>query len=383
MFKRLVSAKEAEKALLGICGPILRTESLNLSSCRDRVLSSDIISPADLPPFCRAAMDGYAVVAARTRGASSNSPIYLDDARRIRTGQAVEEPHDAVVMLEDAVLRAGLLEVSAEAHRFKNVSQVGEDIKKGEVVLSRGHRLRPPDIALLTALGLQSVQVYERPRVAVIPTGGELVKPGSRPLLPGEAYEINSIMARLYLELWGASADRDEIVPDDPESIRRAIEGRRDADLILLIGGTSVGERDFAPQVLADAGELLVHGVRIQPGKPTAVGTVGKRPVVCLPGYPVAALAALYLLVRPAVKIMAHLDGRPPVTSARLSQKVASRPGYLSIVRVALNHGQAAPIMTTGAGILSSVARADGFVAVPEEIEGLEAGEVVEVNLFE
>jgi molybdopterin molybdotransferase len=383
MFKRLVSAEEAEKALMRVCSPILRSEPLTLSNCQDRVISSDILSPSNLPPFRRAAMDGYAVVAADTRGASSGSPIYLDNARKIRTGQAVDEPYDAVVMLEDAVERAGLLEVAAEVHRFKNVSQVGEDIKKGDVVLPQGHRLRPPDIALLAALGLHSVQVYERPRVAVIPTGGELVAVGSRPLLPGEAYEINGIMAKLYLEQWGASVDRHEIVPDDPESIRKAIEGHQDMDMILLIGGTSVGEKDFAPKVLAEAGELLVHGVRIQPGKPTAVGLVEGRPVVCLPGYPVAALSALYLLVRPAVKKMAHLDDKPPATSARLSQKVASRPGYLSIVRVALNNCQAMPIMTTGAGILSSVARADGFVVVSEEIEGLVAGETVEVNLFE
>jgi molybdopterin molybdotransferase len=153
--------------------------------------------------------------------------------------------------------------------------------------------------------------------------------------------------------------------------------------MVVLIGGTSVGERDYAPQVLDEMGELLVHGVRIQPGKPTSFGQVDGKPVICLPGYPVAALAALYLFVRPAVKRMAHLPEDQPVHLARLSRKIASRAGYESIVRVALKGGEAEPIMASGAGILSSVARADGYVVVPEELEGLEGGEEVEVNLFE
>ncbi len=225
--------------------------------------------------------------------------------------------------------------------------------------------------------------VYALPKVAIIPTGGELVDIGARSLEPGEAYEINGLMARLYVEMWGGAARKREIVPDDPEKIRQAIEAEQDADMIIIIGGTSVGEKDYAPRVLAEAGELLVHGVRVQPGKPAAFGVVAGKPVVCLPGYPVAALSDLYLFVRPALLKMAHLDDTLPKTRARLTRKIASKPGYLSIVRVALQDGEAEPIMVSGAGILSSVARADGFVIVPEEQEGMEAGETVEVNLFE
>jgi len=153
--------------------------------------------------------------------------------------------------------------------------------------------------------------------------------------------------------------------------------------MVILIGGTSVGEKDYCPQVVDDLGELLVHGVRIQPGKPTSFGRIGGKPVICLPGYPVAALSALYLFIRPAAKRMAHQPVEQPVKRARLSRKIASRPGYESMVRVALRGEEADPIMASGAGILSSVARADGYVVVPEELEGLEAGEEVEVNLFE
>jgi molybdopterin molybdotransferase len=291
--------------------------------------------------------------------------------------------YDAVMMLEDARLRESTLEVTAQLHAYRNVSRTGEDIRQGETVFSQGHTLRPPDVALLSALGIGEVQVYEKPKVVIIPTGGELVAIGSRALGPGEAYEINGLMARLYAQRWGALAEKIDIVPDDEGLVREAISANLHADLIIIIGGTSVGDKDYAPRVLSEMGELMVHGVRVQPGKPTAFGVVAGRPVVCLPGYPVAALSDLYLFVRPALQKIARRSDALPKVSARLARKIPSRPGYLSLVRVALKDGQAEPIMISGAGILSSVARADGFVVVPEEQEGLEAGENVEVMLFE
>ncbi len=295
----------------------------------------------------------------------------------------VPEGFDAVVMLEDSLLRGDILEITAEVHAYKNVSQIGEDVRQGDVVFREGHRLRPPDVALLAALGVNEIGVYVQPRVSIIPTGGELIPIGSRSLLAGEAFEINGLMTELYVEKWGGAARKRDIVPDDLDRIREAVESSLDADMIIIIGGTSVGERDYAPRVLAEVGELLVHGVRLQPGKPTAFGMVDSKLVICLPGYSVAALSDLYLFVRPALKKMAHLDDGLPTICARLAGKIASKPGYLSVVRVALRSGEAEPIMVSGAGILSSVARADGFVIVPEEREGIEAGEMVEVHLFE
>ncbi len=383
MFKRLSGAEEARRILMERCHPIIRTELIALEASTGRVLSEDTISLTDLPAFNRAAMDGFAVRSADTRGAGPMVPIYLENARKVRTGMAVPEGFDAVLMLEDGSLRGNVLEVTAEVHPCKNISRTGEDIRRGDVVLKEGHRIRPPDIALLAALGFEEVAVYSKPRVAVIPTGGELVPRGARPLQPGEAYETNGLMARLYIEKWGGKATQSDIVPDDPSQIRTAIESNLDNDMIVIIGGTSVGEKDYAPRVLAKAGELFVHGVRVQPGKPTAFGAVGGKPVVCLPGYPVAALSDLYLFVRPALKKIANLRDDQPKVMAKLAGKVASKAGYLSIVRVALKDGEAMPIMVSGAGILSSVARADGFVIVPEEREGMEAGEMVEVHIFE
>jgi len=369
--------------LIDLCTPVRRTESLPIAECIDRVVCKDIASPIDLPGFDRAAMDGFSVRSKDTRGASSSSPVYLQDFVPIRTGMAVPEGFDAVVMIEDSLLRGRTLEIAAEVHPHRNVSRIGEDIHSKDIVFKEGHRLRPPDISLLASLGLREIMIYARPKIAIIPTGSELVPIAARSLLPGEAYETNGLMAELYVEKWGCKALKSDIVPDDPLRIRQAMDCARDADMIIIIGGTSVGEKDYAPNVLAEAGELLIHGVRVQPGKPTAFGTVRGTPVVCLPGYPVAALSDLYLFVRPALKKMAHLNDSLPKFTVRLARKIASRPGYVSVVRVALKDGEAEPIMVSGAGIMSSVAKADGFIIIPEEREGVEGGEMVEFRPFE
>ncbi|MFZ3149243.1 MAG: molybdopterin molybdotransferase MoeA [Methanothrix sp.] len=383
MFKRFCGAAAAKEMLLDRCLPLQRTQILQNAQAAGRVLSQDIASPVNLPGFDRAAMDGFAVRSADTRGAKPNAPIFLDNFRPVRTGMPVPGDYDAVVMLEDARRHGTTLEVTAQMHAYKNISRIGEDISEGEALFSEGHTFRPPDVAMLSALGIDEVRVYEKPKVVIIPTGGELVAIGARALRPGEAYEINGLMARLYAEKWGAMAEKTEIVPDDEGLIRDAILSNVDADMIIIIGGTSVGEKDYAPRVLEENGELIVHGVRLQPGKPTAFGVVAGKIVVCLPGYPVAALFDLYLFVRPALQKMGRRCDLPPIVSAKLARKIPSRPGYQSLVRVALKNGQAEPIMISGAGILSSVARADGFVVVSEEKEGLEAGETVEVILFE
>ncbi len=347
------------------------------------MLSQDILSPVSLPGFDRAAMDGFAVRSEETKGAKPNAPAYVNNFLPMRAGMPVPGDFDAVVMSEDCQGRGTTLEITAQLHAYKNVSRIGEDITAGEKVFSEGHTLRPPDVAMLSALGIGAVWVYERPRAVVIPTGEDLIPIGQRALHAGEAYEINGLMACLYAEKWGASTSKTEIVSADERLIREAISSHADADMLIIIGGAAIGEKDYVPRVLEEMGELFVHGVRLQPGKPTALGAVAGKPVVCLPGYPVAALSDLYLFVRPALQKIGHRSDRMPRVSVRLARKIASRPNYLSIVRVTLRDGQAEPIMISGAGILSSVARADGFVMVPDEKEGLEAGETVEVELFE
>jgi molybdopterin molybdotransferase len=392
MFKELASAAESLRSLRERCRSVNRAEAVHLAEARGRILSEDVTSPANLPGFNRAAMDGYAVRAADTRGATPLAPLYLkidDEAGDgrcvpVRTGMAAPPGADAVLMMEDALPRGREVEVTAEVHPYRNLARVGEDVAVGETILKEGHRLRPPDIALLASLCLNEVQVYERPKVAIIPTGGELIPLFSdQRLLPGQAREANGLMCEMYAEIWGGSPRKTPIIKDDPDLIKAAIVENLDADLILISGGTSIGEEDYAPPILREMGELLVHGVRITPAKPTALGMIDEKPVICLPGYPVAALSALYIFGRPLITMMAHRTDLPRAVPARLDGKIVSRPGYLTFARVSLKDGVATPIMTTGAGILSSVARAEGYVLVPEEVEGREKGEMVEVNLIE
>jgi molybdopterin molybdotransferase len=392
MFKELASATESLRSLHERCRPVNESEAVHLADALGRVLSEDVSSPVNLPGFNRAAMDGYAVRAADTRGATPLAPVYLTIAEAagegkcvpVRTGMAAPPGSDAVLMKEDALQRGREVEATAEVHPYRNLARVGEDVAVGETILKEGHRLRPPDIALLASLGLTEVQVYERPKVAIIPTGGELVPLFSdQRLLPGQAREANGLVCEMYTEIWGGSPRKTSIIKDEPDLIRAAIARSLDADLILISGGTSVGEEDYAPPILREMGELLVHGVRITPAKPTALGIINGKPVICLPGYPVAALAALYIFARPLITMMAHRTDLPRIVPARLDGKIVSRPGYLTFARVSLKDGVATPIMTTGAGILSSVARAEGYVLVPEEVEGREKGEMVEVNLIE
>lgn len=392
MFKEFASSSESLKDLRGRCRPVERSETVHLAEARGRVLAEDVTSPANLPGFNRAAMDGYAVRAADTRGATPLAPVYLTvgesagDGRcvPVRTGMAAPPGSDAVLMMEDALIRGREVEVTAEVHPYRNLARVGEDVAVGETILKEGHRLRPPDIALLASLGLTSALVHERPKVAIIPTGGELVPLFSdEKLEPGQAREANGLMCEMYVEIWGGSPRKTSIIKDDPDLIKAAIARNLDADLIIISGGTSVGDEDYAPPILREMGELLVHGVRITPAKPTALGIIDEKPVICLPGYPVAALAALYIFGRPLITMMAHRTDLPRIVPAKLAGKIVSRPGYLTFARVSLKDGVATPIMTTGAGILSSVARAEGYVLVPEEVEGREKGEMVEVNLIE
>ena len=230
------------------------------------------------------------------------------------------------------------------------------------------------------------MKVFKKPVVAIIPTGDELVSRKKSVDVPplGKMIETNGLMSALYVKKWGGIPRCTEIVPDNPDSIKRAVEANLDADMILLSGGTSVGKRDHAPEILAALGELLVHGIGASPGKPAALGIINSVPVVCLPGYPVAGLVALYFFVRPGIRKLAAIPEVPElILKRRLAAKISSKIGYVNFIRVVFEGDKARPLTGAGAGILSSVAKADGYVLVPEDIEGYDEGEEVDVFLIE
>ncbi len=407
MFRKIANADEAKEFFLRAIRPVDEKEILPIANCEGRITAEDVNADADVPHYRRASMDGFAVRSSDTMGAGVNSPVILRLApsvengtcARVHTGSPVPESSDAVVMLEDTVVHDDTVEVFSQIHPFKNVGEIGEDISKGELIISEGQVLRPCDIAVLASLGIENLNVFRRPMVAIIPTGEELVPRGKRKPVEGEVYETNGLMASLYIKKWGGIPKLFEIVTDDPEKIKKAIQSASNADMIIISGGTSVGRRDYVPAVVESLGALFTHGIGISPGKPTALGFVNMKPVICMPGYPVAGMVALYYFARPAFRKLAHIPDEPDrVVRAVLSEKIPGRTGYKTFARVKLEKGtryqitpyfdseiiqQAIPLATSGAGILSSVSKADGFVIIPENVEGKSKGEDVDVVIIE
>ncbi len=391
MLRKRINAEEARELFLGAFQPLPFTESLPIEDCDKRVLALDITAATNVPHYRRAAMDGFAVRAMDTLGASNGSPVILNLGEsiekgtcvRVHTGSPVPEGADAVVMIEDTVLHDDRVEIFTQIHPLKNVGEIGEDIREGDVILKEGHRLRPCDIAVLASLGIGSTVVFRKPLAAVIPTGEELVARGKE-IKEGEVYETNGLMASLYIRKWGGRTKLFDIVTDDPEKIKVAVDNALEADMIIICGGTSIGRRDYVPSVVGSLGNLLVHGVGISPGKPTALGIVKGKPLVCMPGYPVAGLVALFFFARAALRKLGNMpDEEDRTVRAVLSDKVPGRIGFKTFARVKLSNGEAIPLAIHGAGILSSVAKADGFVLIPENVEGYGKGEEVGVVLIE
>ena len=393
IFRERMPVGQAKDKFLASIAPITRTEEISIRDCPGRVLATHTIAPRNVPHFRRSAMDGYAMRAADALGASPLNPVMLQlsdvveegTCARVGTGQHMPEGADAVMMIEDTVSMGDMIEIRAQLHPGKNVGDIGEDIRRNEILFNKGHLLRACDVGVLASLGIREVKVYCKPVVAIIPVGDDLVPLAYTELPPaGKSLESNSLMIGLYVEQWGGVPRYHNIVPEDTAQIEQAIKENLDADLLIISGGTSVGEKDFVPGVVSSMGELLVHGVGLSPGKPTALGLINDKPVVCIPGYPAAGLVALFVFGRPALRKVANAPDVPDVKiKAQLSSKITSREGYLSYARVILDGSIAHPLMTAGAGILSSIAKSQGFVIIQEHVEGYEKASEVDVVLIE
>lgn len=392
MFRKRTNAEEARELFLNSFQPFSKTEFLPVEECDERIIAKDVVANIDIPHYVRAAMDGFAVKASETLGASVNSPVMLrleneimtGTCVRVHTGSPIPAGGEAVVMLEDTISSGDRVEIFAQVHPYKNVGTIGEDVRKGEIIIREGKSLRPCDIAILASLGIENISVFKKPLVVIIPTGEELVSRKKKDIQVGEIYETNGMMSGMYIRKWGGIIRVLDIVTDSPEKIKEAIAGNLDADMFITSGGTSVGKRDHVPAVVEAMGKLLVHGVGLSPGKPAALGLINGKPAVCLPGYPVAGIVALFYFARPALRRLGHIPDKPDsIVHAVLSEKIVGRTGYKTFARVELKNGKAIPLSASGAGILSSVSKADGFVIIQENIEGLNAGEEVDVVLID
>jgi len=379
-----------------------RAELLPLRTAAGRVLAAPVVSEVEVPGFDRATMDGYAVVAESTAGASSynrlplvvvgdslpgrpfEGSVTVGQGVRIMTGAPLPPGCDAVLPAEWIEGETGTnTSVSAltAVSPGKNVGRAGEDIVRGTTLLHTGRVLRPQDLGVLSSVGVSDVPVFSRPRVRLVVTGNELLPSGSRP----QGYRIvdaNGPMLAALVERDGGLVDFPGLVPDEPGPLLEALEA--EADVIIVSGGSSVGIGDLAPTMVAQRGELAIHGIAMRPSSPTGLGRIGERLVFLLPGNPVSCLCAYDFFAGRAIRALGGRNKAWPYhpIHARLTRKISSPIGRLDYARVLVVEGAVEPLAVGGASVLSSTTRADGFVIVPDDSEGFAPGTDVEVWLY-
>lgn len=410
-FLKVKTPEEVLSILEGL--PPLEAEPVGLHEASGRVLAEAVTAPESVPHFARAVMDGYAVRARDTFGASESLPALLEVAGEVSMGEAAvvaAEPGKAVAIPTGGMLPAGAdavvmveytyplddktIEVTRPVAPGDHVLGIGEDMRLGEVVLEAGHLLRPQDVGVLAALGVMSVRVHRRPRVAILSTGDEIVPVSTFPLPPGKIRDINTFTIAGQVRETGGAVGVCQVVSDDLDVLvstcREALAAH---DLLLLSGGSSVGARDFTVRILdrlADS-ELLAHGVAIRPGKPTILARVGGKVFWGLPGQPVSTMMIVKAFVQPCIarlqgmKGIGSKDSPGPTCRAVLDRRLPSvhgRTDYVPVVLSAHASGHTATPVFGKSSMISTLARADGFLVIPEHVEGLEQGTEVLVHLF-
>ncbi|MDH5372271.1 MAG: molybdopterin molybdotransferase MoeA [Acidimicrobiia bacterium] len=397
-FRQRATVEEALAAALdGV--ERLEQEPIGIEQCHGRVLAGDVTSTVNVPAFRRATMDGYAVRAEDTFGASAYNPLRLKvigvslpgatpngsvehgESMRIMTGAPIPDGADAVLRAEDANESEGIVEAHAPVARDRNVGRIGEDIGIGDRVLVDGRRLLPQDVGLLSAIGVNPVSAVRRPLVRVIVSGDELLNPGEQPH-GMRIVDSNSPMLAALIERDGGTAEVVRL-PDDRDAIRDAL-ALSGADVIVTAGAASVGTEDCVPLLVGELGKLTIHGVTMRPSSPTGVGRIDGAPVLILPGNPVSCMVAYDFFAGPVIRRLGGLPEEWPYPIVRLSleKRLVSQIGRTDYARVLIENGRVRPLAISGASVLSSVTRASGFVVVPAGLEGYPEGAEVEVSLY-
>jgi molybdenum cofactor synthesis domain-containing protein len=395
-----IPVEEALNLLLRAARPIERTELVPLDGLDGRVLARDVVAGDDVPPFDRAAMDGYAVIAEDTFGTSRFDPKTLRPidkvftgqlpSRTVSTGECVEiatgavmpEGANAVVMVEETERAPnGDIRVLTPVYPGQNIGKRGGDIRKGQIVLRGGSVVTPGMLGAIAAMGLAEADAYARPRVNLLSTGNEIVEPGS-PLEAGEIYDINRFTLSAIVKRHGGVPNVLPIAPDTLEDLEQALDGALDGDLIVFSGGSSVGERDLILDLIGRRGQIVFHGIAVKPGKPTAFGHIRETPVIGMPGYPTSCLSNAYVLLIPFLRRIARLpDYVPRVVTATAARRIVSTTGRHQFYPVRLVDGVAEPAFKAS-GDITSMADAVGYIEIPAQTDIVEAGQVVEVKLF-
>ncbi|HEY9461549.1 MAG TPA: gephyrin-like molybdotransferase Glp [Vicinamibacterales bacterium] len=398
-FKGTISLDEARTIIDRSILPITRVARVSLDHANGRVLAETITSNADVPPFARAAMDGFAVRAQDTSGASRTTPRTLRRIEKVFTGQmpaqtvgagqcieiATGAPMpagaDAVVIVEETDSDDDLVRVFMPVNTAQNIGRQGSDIQKGQTVMQPGTLLNASRVGSLAALGLTDVSVFDKPRVAILSTGNEIVEPG-QPLQPGQIYDINRFTLAAVVNENGGVAIPYRIAADTIEDLSRSVDECLEQDVLVFSGGSSVGERDLILDVVTAKGEMLFHGIAVKPGKPTAFGRIKDKLVFGMPGYPSSCLSNAHILLAPALRRIARLPEQI-VRSLRLplASRVTSVPGRHQFYSVRVENGRAVPAFKAS-GDITSMSKADGYIEIAAEVEAIDANELVDVKLF-
>lgn len=342
------------------------------------------------PVYNAAAMDGIAVIAEQTFGATDTEPLILQpeqDFVYVNTGNEVVHPFNAVIMIEQVLQNAdGTVSIIAPAYPWEHVRTVGESIVSGDLILPSRHKIRPVDLGALLAGGITTVKVYRKPRVGIIPTGNELIEDPAL-LEPGRLMESNSRVFAALTEEYGGAPNRYAIVRDNPDLLRQAIATAvQENDIVIVNAGSSAGSKDYTVHIIAELGQVVHHGIAIKPGKPTILGIVQGRPVVGIPGYPVSAYLVFELFLRPLIdRMTGQSSQRGDVVEATLTKRLVSSFKNAELLRVAVGDVNGRLVTTPlerGAAAVMSMVKADGIVKVERLCEGLEAGSTVQVRLL-
>jgi molybdopterin molybdotransferase len=395
-FKQLLSHEEALILIMDNIKPIERTERISLEDAFERVLAEEIVAERNVPPFDRSAMDGYAVKADDTFGASvfnpkslqlievihagdiSNKTLGKNKCIQIATGSPIPQGANAVVMLEFTKQNDNEIQILRPVYPGANISKKGEDIQKGESILSNNTYLTAAKVGVLAALGLSHVNVYECPRVAILPTGSEIRKVGSQ-LAPGQIFDINSHTLSAVAKQNGSTVTRHPIVSDSRAALKQAITSLLEHDIVIIAGGSSVGERDLLHGIVQDLGSVLFHGVQVKPGKPTLFGMIQGTPIFGMPGYPTSCLSNAYLFLEPALRLKARKPTKKAASiKVQLAERIVSSSGRKQFLTVKIENSLAYPVYRHS-GAITSMANADGYIILPINTDVVEKGDTVQV----
>jgi putative molybdopterin biosynthesis protein len=397
-YLKKTALKEAQELFLALIDPArLQNETIPVDDALNRITGEPVFARISSPHYHAAAMDGICVRAEDTFGATDFAPKKLALASGatlvpgafayVDTGNSLPAWANAVVMIEKIrQLDDGCVEIFEAVAPWNHVRLVGEDVVATELLLPRSHRLRPYDLGALLAAGHTEVLVRTSPRIGIIPTGDELIQPGEE-ARPGSVIEFNSTVLAAFVREWGGTPVRYPKVKDDPELLRQALRrAAQECDVATMIAGSSAGEHDLTADVVGSEGELLAHGIDVMPGKPAVLGNVAGKPVIGFPGYPVSAIVIAQEILRPGLeKFLGCAVPSYPVARALVPKKIASHLGLEEFIRVTVGRvGErlVAVPLARGAGVITTMVHADGFLRIPSLVEGLNAGEEVEVHLL-